>query len=43
MFRSSGIILTNNEIKYIIKVIRSLENRGVILKEEELLVKKADL
>ena len=42
MFRSSGIILTNNEIKYIIKVIRSLENRGVILKEEELLVKKAD-
>ena len=42
MFRSSGIILTNNEIKYIIKVIRSLENRGAILKEEELLVKKAD-
>ena len=42
MFRSSGIILTNNEIKYIIKVIRSLENRGVILKEEELLVKKVD-
>ena len=42
MFRSSGIILKNNEIKYIIKVIRSLENRGVILKEEELLVKKAD-
>ena len=42
MFRSSGIILTNNEIKYIIKVIRSLENRGVILKGEELLVKKAD-
>ena len=24
--------LTNNEIKYIIKVIKSLENRGILLK-----------
>ena len=31
-FRVSGIVLTNNEIKYIIKVIRSLENRGDSLK-----------
>ena len=29
----SGITLTNNEIKGIIKVIRSLENRGNLLKE----------
>ena len=28
----SGITLTNNEIKDIIKVIRSLENRGILLK-----------
>ena len=28
----SGITLTNNEIKYIMKVIKSLENRGVLLK-----------
>ena len=28
----SGITLTNNEIKYIIKVIRCLENRGILLK-----------
>ena len=26
-------MLTNNEIKDIIKVIRSLENRGILLKE----------
>ena len=25
--------LTNNEIKYIIKVIKSLENRGIFLKQ----------
>ena len=37
-------MLTNNEIKYIMKVIRSLENRGIFLKEqlEKLLVKKED-
>ena len=29
---SSGITLTNNEIKDIIKVIKSLENKGVLLK-----------
>ena len=28
----SGITLTNIEIKYIIKVIRCLENRGILLK-----------
>ena len=28
----SGIPLTNNEIKDIIKVIRSLENTGILLK-----------
>ena len=28
----TGITLTNNEIKYIIKVINSLENRGILLK-----------
>ena len=27
-----GIMLTNNEIKDIIKVIKSLENRGILLK-----------
>ena len=27
-----GIILTNNEIKYIMKVVKSLENRRVLLK-----------
>ena len=26
---SNGITLTNNEIKYIIRIIMSLENRGV--------------
>ena len=30
---SSGITLTNHEIKDIIKVIKSLENRGISLKE----------
>ena len=29
----SGITLTNNEIKDIIKVIKSLKNRGILLKE----------
>ena len=29
---SSEITLTNNEIKYIIKIIKYLENRGVLLK-----------
>ena len=29
----SGITLTNHEIKKIIKVIKSLENRGISLKE----------
>ena len=33
MFRSSGITLKNNETKNFIKVIRSLENRGVLLKQ----------
>ena len=31
-FKSSGITLGNNEIKDIIKVIRSLQNRGILLK-----------
>ena len=37
--------LTKNEIKDIIKVIKSLENRGILLKElpEKLLVKKGFL
>ena len=30
--RNSGITLTNNEKKDIIKVTRSLENRGILLK-----------
>ena len=29
----SWIVLTNNEIKDIVKVIRSFENRGTFLKE----------
>ena len=29
---SSGITLTNNEIKDIMKVIKSLENRGILFK-----------
>ena len=28
----SGITLTNNEIKDIMKVIKSLQNRGILLK-----------
>ena len=28
----SGLMLTNNDIKDIVKVIRSLENRGILLK-----------
>ena len=28
----SGITLTNSEIKYIMKVIKFLENRGILLK-----------
>ena len=30
--KGSGITLTNNEMKDIIKVIKSLENRGILLK-----------
>ena len=32
LLRSSEVTLTNHEIKYIMKVIRSLENRGILLK-----------
>ena len=32
LLMGSGITLTNNEIKGIIKVIRSLENRGILFK-----------
>ena len=41
---SVGITPTNNEIKDIVKVIRSLENRGILLKEilEKLIAKKED-
>ena len=41
---SSGITLTNKEIKDIIKVNRCLENRGILLKEttQKLLVQKKD-
>ena len=31
--RGSGLTLTSNEIKDIVKVIRSLENRGILLKQ----------
>ena len=31
-FNGSGIILTNNEIKYIIMVFKSFENWGILLK-----------
>ena len=31
--KGSGITLTNNEIKDIMKVIKSLENRRILLKE----------
>ena len=30
--KGSGVMLTNNKIKYIMKVTRSLENRGILLK-----------
>ena len=38
----SGITLTNNEIKDIKKVIKSLEKRGILLNKlkEKLLIKK---
>ena len=32
-FRDLGLTLTKNEVKDIMKVIRSLENRGMLLKE----------
>ena len=40
----SGITLANNERKDIIKVIKSFENRGILLKElvKKLIVKKED-
>ena len=40
----SGITLSNNERKDIIKVIKSFENRGILLKElvKKLIVKKED-
>ena len=40
----SGVTLTNNEIKDIMKVMKSLENRGILLKEtiKNLIVKKKD-
>ena len=37
----TGITLTDNKIKDIMKVIKSLENRGILLKKN-LLVKKED-
>ena len=39
-----GITLTNNEIKDIIKIIRSLENKGILLKatSEKFISKKED-
>ena len=42
--KGSALTLTNNEIKDVIKVIRSLENRGIFLKgtSKKLLVKKED-
>ena len=42
--KGSGITLTNNEVKDIKKIIRSLENRGILLKgiTKKLLVKKDD-
>ena len=41
----SGMMPTNNEIKYIMKAIRSLENRGILLKgtTTKLVVKKGNL
>ena len=42
--KGSGIALTNKETKDIIKVIRSLENRGILLKgiTKKIVVKKED-
>ena len=40
MSEGSEITLTNNEIKYVLKIIKSLENIGIVLKK--LLVKKED-
>ena len=40
--RRSETTLTNNEIKDIMRVIKSLENRGIFLKPEKLVVKKKD-
>ena len=44
LIRGSGITLTNNEIKDIMKVISLLENRWILLKgaTEKSLVKKED-
>ena len=38
----SGITPTNNEIKYVLKVIAALENSGILIKKttEKLLLKK---
>ena len=33
LVKGSGITLTNHEIKDIIKIIKSLENKGISLKE----------
>ena len=40
--KGSGITLTNNEIKDIMKVIKALENRGILLKgnTRKILIKK---
>ena len=39
---SLGITLTNNEIKHIIKVIKSLENRWILLRGTTANIKKQD-
>ena len=36
----SGMTLPNNEIKVLVKVIKSLENKEILLKLKKLLVKK---
>ena len=36
----SGMTLPNNEIKVLVKVIKSLKNKGILLKLKKLLVKK---
>ena len=40
----SGITLANNGIEYIIKVIQSLENRGILLREllKKIIIKMED-